>query len=66
MLYFWMTMGIVTTIAVTYFGFQEGFDRWYFYYLFAAIAFLMFFLRRMMMRRMVKHEKFLADQQKNK
>ena len=62
MLYFWLAMGIVSAVAVTYFGLQEGFALWYHYYAFSAIAFLMYFLRQMMMKRMVKHEKFLEDQ----
>ncbi len=65
MLYFWLAMGIVTTVAVTYFGLIEGFDRWYHFYLFGVIAFLMYFLRRTMMKRMVKHQQFLEDQKKN-
>ncbi len=65
MLYFWMAMGIVTTVSVTYFGIKEGFDRWYHFYLFAIIAFLMYFLRRTMMKRMEKHQKFLEDQKNN-
>ena len=65
MLYFWLAMGIVTTVTVTYYGITEGFDRWYHFYLFAVIAFLMFFLRRTMLKRMEKHQKFLDDQANN-
>lgn len=65
MLYFWLVMGIGTAVAITYFGIQEGFDRWYHFYLFSIIALLMFFLRRTMLKRMEKHQKFLEEQQKN-
>ena len=65
MVYFWLVMGIGTAAAITYFGFKEGFDRWYHFYVFSIIALLMFFLRRMMMKRMEKHQKFLEDQNKN-
>lgn len=65
MLYFWLLVGTFALIAVTYFGFKEGFDKWAYYYIFAVLAFLMFFMRRYMMRRMKKHMAYLAEQEKN-
>ncbi len=66
MLYFWLVMGFVTAVAITFLGIKEGFDRWYHFYLFSIIAFLMFFLRRTMLKRMEKHQQFLEDQHKSK
>lgn len=63
MLYFWLLVGTFALIAVTYFGFKEGFDKWSYYYIFAVLAFLMFFMRRYMMRRMKKHMAYLKEQE---
>lgn len=65
MLYFWLLVGTFALIAVTYFGFKKGFDKWAYYYIFAVLAFLMFFMRRYMMRRMKKHMAYLVEQEKN-
>lgn len=61
MLYFWLLVGAFALIAVTYFGYKEGFDKWAYYYIFAVLAFLMFFMRRFMMRRMKNHLQFLKE-----
>ena len=63
MLYFWLLVGTFALIAVTYFGINEGFDKWAYYYVFAVLAFLMFFMRRYMMRRMKKHMEFLNEKE---
>ncbi len=62
MLYFWLGMAIISTIFITVMGFREGFDRWYFYYIFSFIALLMYVVRRWMLKRMVKHMAFLEEQ----
>lgn len=63
---FWLIVGILVIIAVTYKGFTEGFDRWAFYYIFALLALFVFFIRRYMMKRMIKHQKYMDEQQKRK
>ncbi|WP_107038423.1 hypothetical protein [Brumimicrobium mesophilum] len=66
MQFFWLGVGIVTIVAVTYLGFTEGFERWSGYYIFGVFAILLFFVRRIMMKRMVKHQQFLDEQNKKK
>lgn len=63
MLKFWLFVGIFLVISTTYFGFQEGFQTWGFYYVFAGIAFLMYFMRRWMMKRYEKHQEFLKGRE---
>ncbi len=63
MLYFWLFVGILLTIVITYLGFTVGFDKWAFYYLFAGLSFVMYFMRRWMMKRMERHLKFLEEKQ---
>lgn len=65
MLYFWLFAGAFGLIAVTYFGIQEGFDKWTYYYIFPGMAILMYFMRRYMMKRMQKHMEFLEEKEKN-
>lgn len=65
MLYFWLSLAIVSGIAVTYMCIQEGTDKWLFYYAAPIAALLMYFLRKIMIKRMHKHMKFLEEQQKN-
>jgi purine-cytosine permease-like protein len=62
---FWLAVGIVTIIAVTYLGFTEGFERWVSYYILGVFAILLYFIRRFMMKRMVKHEAYLKNNDKN-
>lgn len=66
MQFFWLAVGLITIIVVTYFGFTEGFERWKGYYIFGIFAILLFFVRRYMMKRMVKHQQFLDEQNRNK
>lgn len=65
MLYFWLALSIVSLVVITYFGINEGFDRWIYYYTLPIIALLMFFFKRFMVSRMEKHMKFLEEQHKN-
>ena len=62
---FWLAVGIVTIVAVTYLGFTEGFERWASYYIFGVFAILLFLIRRFMMKRMVKHEAYLRGEDKD-
>jgi cell division protein FtsW (lipid II flippase) len=64
MLYFWLGMSILITVVVTFMGFKEGFDRWYFYYVFAALAFFAFITRRWMMKRMEKHVNWMEEEKR--
>ena len=65
MLYFWLFVGILILMVVTYKGFSEGFKKWGFYYLFAGLALLMFIVRRWMMKKMDKHAQELKEQQES-
>lgn len=64
MLYFWLAMTIVSTIAVTFMGFTDGFHKWSMYYIFPVITLGVYFIRRFMMKNMAKHQEFLKEQQK--
>lgn len=63
---FWLIVGLVTIIGVTFLGFRDGFERWSSYYVFGFFAILLYFVRRFMMKRMVKHQQFLDEQNKKK
>lgn len=60
---FWLAMTVIIIIAVTYLGFTEGFERWYFYYFFAASTLGLYFIRGYMMRHMEKHQDFLKQKE---
>lgn len=63
---FWLSIGILIILVVTFMGFKEGFDSWGAYYLFGLMALGTYFLRRYMRRRMEKHLKWLeAEKQKS-
>lgn len=66
MLYFWLAMFVVITSIVTYMGFKEGFDRWYYNYIFSVLALMAYITRRWMMKRMEKHQAWLDQEAKNK
>ena len=38
MRYFWLLASIVMFLGITYFGIKEGFDKWWYNYIFAFIA----------------------------
>lgn len=59
----WLVLTIVLVVGVTYKGFTEGFARWYFYYIFAALTLGLYFLRGYMMRHMEKHQEFLKEKE---
>lgn len=61
MRYFWLVAAIVMFIGITYFGIKEGFDKWWYNYIFAGIALFAFLLRTLMIRRMKKHMAFLQE-----
>lgn len=63
---FWLTIGIVILIFITYKGITEGFDRWAVYYIFAVMALFVFLIRNFLMRRMKKHNQYLEDKQQKK
>lgn len=63
---FWLAMATVIAVSVTYMGITEGFDKWGFNYVFAALALFVFLIRRYMMKRMKKHQEFLNNQQNKK
>ncbi len=59
----WLIITIVILIVVTYFSLTEGFNRWYYYYIFAGITLIMFLVRRWMVKRMNKHLAYLDSEQ---
>ncbi len=61
---FWLAIGIISLIYITYKGITDGFDRWAMYYAFSFLSFIAFFARYFMIKRMKKHQEFLN--QKNK
>jgi hypothetical protein len=65
MLFFWLFIGVLIFVIVTYMGFTEksGFKIWAYYYLFSGLSFLMYFVRRWMMKRMEKHLKYMAEKE---
>jgi hypothetical protein len=64
---FWLSIGILIVLVVTFMGFKEGFDSWGAYYLFGIMALGTFLLRRYMRKRMEKHLKWLeAEKLKSK
>lgn len=65
MLYFWLAMTVVSTIAITYMGIIDGFNKWNMYYVLPVITLGVFFIRRFMMKHMEKHQAYLKEQQKD-
>ncbi len=61
MRYFWLFASIVMFLGITYFGIKEGFDKWWYNYIFAFIALFAFLLRTFMIRRMKKHMNYLQE-----
>jgi cell division protein FtsW (lipid II flippase) len=66
MQFFWLAMAVVIGVSVTYMSITEGFEKWAFNYVFAALALFVFLIRRYMMNRMKKHQEFLNNQQNKK
>lgn len=66
MTYFWLALGIVSFIFVTYKGITIGFEFWLTYYLFPLMAFSMFFFKKWMIKRMNKHIAEREEAKRNK
>lgn len=64
MLYFWLSVAIISGVTITYMSFVEGFDHWYQYYIVPVVSLLMYIVRRWMIKRMQKHLKFLEEKGK--
>ena len=64
MLYFWLSVAIISGITITYMVFTEGFQRWGYYYVVPVVSLMMYFVRKWMIKRMNKHLKFLEEQAK--
>ena len=64
MLYFWLAMTVVSTVAITFMGITDGFNKWNMYYVLPVITLGVFFIRRFMMKHMEKHQEFLKQQKK--
>ncbi|TNE54376.1 MAG: hypothetical protein EP338_07780 [Bacteroidetes bacterium] len=64
MLYFWLSVAVISGITITYLCFTEGFDRWSYYYVVPVVSLMMYLVRRWMMKRMKKHLEFLENQRK--
>lgn len=65
MLYFWLAIGFLLLVVVSYLCITDGFGRWGTYYIFVLLCFIMYFMRKWMMKRYEKHMKFLEEQAKN-
>ena len=66
MLYFWLMLGIVSTVSTIYMGIKEGFDRWFPYFAISVVAFMMYFFKKIMLKRMQKHIEYLNEKERNK
>ncbi len=62
--WFWLAVGILIVIVVTYMCFTEEADRWAPYYGLCVFAFGTYFLRRYMRKRMEKHLEYLEQQRR--
>lgn len=65
MTWFWLFMGFVSSVIVTYMGIKQGFGIWLVYYTFSIVSFGMYFLRRWMTKRMEKHVAWLEEQKRS-
>ena len=63
MLYFWLILAVAIFIVVTYMGITDGFKKWRFSYVFAALALFAYLTRRWMMKRMDKHVEYMKEQE---
>ena len=54
---FWWAMAIVSLVAILIFCFQDGFNRWSFYFLIPVIAVIMALVRRFMRIKLEKSSK---------
>jgi hypothetical protein len=61
MLNFWLAVGVVLLVFVTYKSLTDGFNKWGYYYVFAGLALLMYVTRKFMMKRMQKHLEYLEN-----
>jgi cell division protein FtsW (lipid II flippase) len=62
MTYIWLAIAGISFVITTFMGFKEGFETWWFYYVFSLVAVLMFFFKRYMIGRMQKHLQYLEEQ----
>lgn len=58
---FWWGVAIFTFIAVTYFAFEQGFDKWAIYYVAPTLAVVMALMRGFMVKKLDR-----SQQPKNK
>lgn len=58
---FWWSIAIITLLAVLYFSFTQGLDKWGMYFFIPVLAALMALMRRFMKNKLEKSQK-----QKNK
>jgi hypothetical protein len=63
MRYFWLVASIILFIGITYFGIKEGFEKWWYNYIFVVIALFAFLLRSSMIKRMKRHLEYLKNQE---
>lgn len=62
---FWLAIGCILLIVITYLVITEGFNKWGGYYIMAVMCFLVYLVRRWMMKRMKKHQVWMQEQQEN-
>jgi len=53
---FWWGVAVVTLIAVVYFSFDQGFDKWAMYFVVPALAVGMALMRRFMKNKLEKSQ----------
>jgi len=58
---FWWGVAIVTFLAVCYFSFTDGFDKWMIYFVAPTLAVVMALMRRFMVKKLDR-----SQQPKNK
>jgi membrane protein implicated in regulation of membrane protease activity len=63
---FWLSLGVVTLIAVLYLNFTQGTEKYAFYFVFPLIAFMAYLGRRFMRKRMEKTIRMKEEQKKGK
>ncbi|MGB0933242.1 MAG: hypothetical protein ACPGU5_03110 [Lishizhenia sp.] len=62
MQFFWLVMGVLLVVVVTFLSIKEGFSKWAGYYFMAILCFLMYFVKKWMMKRMEKHHSWIQEQ----
>jgi len=60
MQYVWLTVTTFVLISTTWFGIKDGFERWWFMYLFLVLTAIQFFRHKVQLNKLNK----IAEQEK--